>query len=172
MNVRPIVGRARSLVALPAGAILLSLLVGAAVMLVSSPLVTGQFDPSLPFRTYAAIIEGSLLSVNALIDTVVAATPLIIVYRVSLFNYLIARRLVKIDKIGLVNILLGEETCPEFVQVNAKSKSIAKTAIGLLEDEQERDSMVSKFSSLREMLAGPGGCRRVAEISEQLINSS
>ena len=100
------------------------------------------------------------------------ATPLIIVYRVSLFNYLIARRLIKIDNIGLVNIILGEDVCPEFVQVQAKSKSIAETAIGLLEDPRERDSMVSKFGSLREMLAGPGGCRRVAEISEQLINSS
>jgi simple sugar transport system permease protein len=79
--------------ALPAGATLLALIVGAVVMLASSPLVTGAFDPSLPIRTYAAIIEGSLLSVNALIDTVVFATPLILVglavglgFKAGLFN--------------------------------------------------------------------------------------
>jgi lipid-A-disaccharide synthase len=108
---------------------------------------------------------------SATLQGALFATPLIIVYRVSLLNYLVARRLMKIDNIGLVNIILGEEICPEFVQVEAKSKSIAKTAIGLLENPQERDSMVARFGSLREMLAGPGGCRRVAEISEQLINS-
>jgi lipid-A-disaccharide synthase len=100
------------------------------------------------------------------------ATPLIIVYRVNLFNYLIARRLVKIDHIGLVNIILGEEICPEFVQVEAKPQSIAEEAISLLKDTKARDSMVSKFGSLRRMLAGPGGTRRVAEISEQLLNAS
>ncbi len=93
VDLRTPLARARSLIALPAGAILLAFIVGAVVMLVSSPLVTGHFDPSLPLRTYAAIVEGSLLSVNALVDTVVAATPLILVglavglgFKAGLFN--------------------------------------------------------------------------------------
>jgi len=75
------VTRARviSALALPAGAILLALLTGAIVMIASSPIVVGQVDVLLPLRTYSAIIEGSLLSGNALVDTVVAAAPLILV---------------------------------------------------------------------------------------------
>ena len=99
-------------------------------------------------------------------------TPQIIVYRMSVLNYLIAKTLIKIDHIGLVNIILGEEVCPEFVQINAKPKLIADRAVALLENQGVRDSMVSRFGSLRGMLSGPGGCRRVAEISEQLLNSS
>jgi simple sugar transport system permease protein len=93
VSTNKVVERLRAVMALPAGAILLALVVGAVVMLVSSPLVTGGFDPSLPLRTYAAIIEGSVLSVNALIDTVVNATPLILVglavglgFKAGLFN--------------------------------------------------------------------------------------
>jgi simple sugar transport system permease protein len=93
MRIADSVRRVQAVLALPAGAIVLSLAVGAVVMLVSSPLVVGNFDPSLPFRTYAAIIEGSLLSVNALVDTLVAATPLILVglavglgFKAGLFN--------------------------------------------------------------------------------------
>jgi simple sugar transport system permease protein len=68
----------------PAGAVALSLVVGAIVIWLTSPLVTrGSFDLMLPFTTYWALIRGSLLSVNALVDTAVQAAPLILVGAVS-----------------------------------------------------------------------------------------
>ena len=85
--------RIRAALTVPLAAILLALVAGALVMIVSSPIVSGHFDPLLPLATYAAIVEGSLLSVNGLIDTVVAATPLILVglsvtlcFKAGLFN--------------------------------------------------------------------------------------
>lgn len=99
-------------------------------------------------------------------------TPLIISYRLSAFNYLIARRLVKVSNIGLVNIILGEEVCPEFVQAEARPELIADEAIRLLGSAEARGVMVEKFRGLREMLSGNGGCRRVAEISAQLLDHS
>ena len=79
--------------AMPAAAILLALIAGAVVIILSSPIVTGHFDPLLPLATYSAIIQGSLGSVNGLVDTVVAATPLILVglsvalcFKAGLFN--------------------------------------------------------------------------------------
>jgi lipid-A-disaccharide synthase len=99
-------------------------------------------------------------------------TPLIIVYRLSLLNYLIARMLVKISHIGLVNIILGEEICPEFVQVEARPQAIADKALSLLDNRAQCEHMISRFDALRSVLSGGGGCRRVAEISERLIESS
>ena len=85
--------RVLRLVAVPAGAIVLALLVGALVLLVSSPLVTGRLDVTLPLRTYWALVQGSLLSVNAIVDTIVNATPLLLVglavglgFKAGLFN--------------------------------------------------------------------------------------
>ena len=79
--------------ALPVGAIVLALLVGAVVMIASSPIVTGRFDPLLPVTTYSAMVEGSLLSLNGILDTIVAGTPLILVglsvglcFKAGLFN--------------------------------------------------------------------------------------
>ncbi len=99
-------------------------------------------------------------------------TPLIIVYRMSLFNYLFARTVIKIDHIGLVNIILGEEICPEFIQIEARPKTIADKALALLEDPVQRNAMLARFGDLRAKLAGGGGCRRVAEISERLLESA
>jgi len=87
------VARLRGQLAVPAGAIVLALLVGAVIIIATSPLATGRFDPTLPLVTYWAIIQGSLLSVNGLIDTVRSAAPLILVglsvgfcFKAGLFN--------------------------------------------------------------------------------------
>ena len=87
------VARVRGQLMVPAGAIVLALLVGAVIIILTSPLATGGFDPTLPLVTYWAIIQGSLLSVNGLIDTLVSATPLILVglsvgfcFKAGLFN--------------------------------------------------------------------------------------
>jgi lipid-A-disaccharide synthase len=150
-------------------------------------------SPSVPLSLYQKIVSRRSLDVElspdaldvmgssrlvlvasgtATLQAALLRTPLIIVYRASLLNYLIARRLVKIDNIGLVNIILGTEICPEFVQDEARPTSIAEKALNLLENRAQRETMVSNFDRLRSMLSGAGGCRRVAEISQQLIESS
>jgi len=73
------VRRIGQLVAVPLAAIVSAFVVGALVLIVSSPLVTGGFDLTLPLRTYYALLSGSLLSFNGIIDTIVYATPLILV---------------------------------------------------------------------------------------------
>jgi simple sugar transport system permease protein len=87
------VRRFARLAAVPTGAIVLAFLVGAVVLIVSSPLVTGGLDFLLPIRTYGALLQGSLLSFNAIVDTVVNAAPLILVglgvglgFKAGLFN--------------------------------------------------------------------------------------
>ncbi len=85
--------RLRAQLMVPAGAIVLALLVGAVVIIATSPLATGRFDPTLPLVTYWALVQGSLLSVSGLIDTVRSAAPLILVglsvgfcFKAGLFN--------------------------------------------------------------------------------------
>jgi ABC-type uncharacterized transport system permease subunit len=78
---------------LPAGAVVLALLVGAVALVASSPLVKGYVDLGLPLATYVALVQGSILSINGLVDTIVNATPLILVglavglgFKAGLFN--------------------------------------------------------------------------------------
>ncbi|MCA1570159.1 MAG: hypothetical protein LC798_07525, partial [Chloroflexi bacterium] len=78
---------------LPGTAIVLALLVGAVIMIASSPLVGGAIDPALPLTAYGALVAGSLGSLNAIINTLVQATPLILAglavgvgFKAGLFN--------------------------------------------------------------------------------------
>jgi len=90
---RPLGSRILGVALLPAIAILLALLVGAVIMIASSPLVRGGFNPLLPLTAYGALVAGSVGSWNAIINTLVQATPLILAglavgvgFKAGLFN--------------------------------------------------------------------------------------
>jgi len=82
-----------SLAMLPAAAIFLALIVGAVIMILSSPLVRGGFNLTLPLTAYGALVAGSFGSFNAIISTLASATPLILAglavgigFKAGLFN--------------------------------------------------------------------------------------
>ena len=132
-------------------------------------------DVEISERTRDIMAGSKLLLVasgTATLEGALFETPLVIVYRMSRLNYFIAHRLIKIENIGLVNIILDEKVSPEFVQSEADPKAIAAAAGNLLSDEGLRAEMVRRFQGLRAMLTGKGGCRRVAEISEHLLDHS
>ena len=107
---------------------------------------------------------------TATLQTALMGTPLVVVYRVDALNYILARRLIKIDSIGLVNVALGERVAPELIQGAATPKRIAAEAGRLLEDESLRQDMRDRFTVLRERLGGGDGCRRVAEMAAELLS--
>lgn len=106
---------------------------------------------------------------TATLQSALLQTPLVIVYRTSPLNYLLARRLVTIPNVGLVNVLLGEQVAPELVQARATPASIAGAAVALLHDEARRESMLSRFAALRVDLGGGRGAWRVAELAHALM---
>jgi len=89
----PPLRRALRILLLPASAIFLALLVGAAIMIASSPLVRGSVNPMLPLTAYGALVAGSAGSFNAIVNTLVQATPLVLAglavgigFKAGLFN--------------------------------------------------------------------------------------
>lgn len=107
---------------------------------------------------------------TATLQAALLETPLVVVYRVSALNYALARRLVKIPTIGLVNVVLGEPVAPELIQGDASPAAIARAGRTLLEDTGARERMLSRFRTLRDLLSGGRGCERVAEIADELIH--
>jgi len=96
-------------------------------------------------------------------------TPLVIAYRVHPLSYLLARRLVRVDSIGMVNLLAGKRFAPEFVQ-RLSSQEIARALLPLLDcDSEERKAMLESLDSVRTMLGKPGAPARVAQLAAGLL---
>jgi general nucleoside transport system permease protein len=88
MNLR----RMRDTALIPLLAIVLALVLGAVIVILSSPLIFG-LDLTLPLVAYKALVEGSFGSLNAVVDTIVNAAPLILAglavgigFKAGLFN--------------------------------------------------------------------------------------
>lgn len=71
-------GRAVASVVTPVAAVVLAVVVGSVVIIVSKMIASGTVDLLLPLRAYSSLLVGSLGSVNAVVNTIVAATPLIL----------------------------------------------------------------------------------------------
>jgi lipid-A-disaccharide synthase len=100
---------------------------------------------------------------TATVQTALHNTPMVIVYRMSALSYSLVRRMVTVDKIGMVNLIAGEKIVPELIQDEATPARIAGEAIAILTDEKRVLGIRAGLARVREKLGGPGASRRAAE---------
>ncbi len=115
----------------------------------------------------AVIAASDLLltaSGTATLQAALIGRPMIIVYRTSPLTYQLAKRLVTIPYIGLVNILAGQVVVPEFLQDRMTSDNIADEALKILGDPEQQRVMQKAFQDIRISLGGAGASMRAAEL--------
>ncbi len=119
--------------------------------------VRGRTHAVQAFATACVVASGT-----ATLETALFGTPLAIVYRVGMLNYLIARRLIRIARIGLPNIVCGEEVAPEFVQSDFRPGAVAQAVLPWLTDPVARAAQSARLARVREALGGEGASLRAA----------
>jgi len=100
---------------------------------------------------------------TATLETLMFGVPMLIMYKVTTISYWLARALVDIKYIGIVNILAGKEIVPEFIQSRASTEHILPTALKLLQETPERKQMLLDLESVRMALGDGGASGRAAE---------
>ena len=121
---------------------------------------------------YSAISAADLVwaaSGTVTLETALLGRPMIVVYRLSWLTYLIARLLVRVDHIGMANLIAGERVVPELIQNEVNPARMAAESRVLLDDPEVRSRTLAKLARLRERLGGPGAPGRVAELALQMI---
>jgi len=100
------------------------------------------------------------------------ALPMIVVYKTNQLTYMIGKQLVKLDRIGMVNILLDEMIVPELIQSDANSKNIFNTASKILSDTPVYENVKLKLGKVKEKLGGDGASKRAARSILERLNES
>ncbi|MEX2610581.1 MAG: lipid-A-disaccharide synthase [Gemmatimonadota bacterium] len=91
------------------------------------------------------------------LQAALAGTPLVVAYRTSPLTFALARRLVRVPHVGLVNLVAGERAAPEFLQDRATPAALAAALLPLLDRHApERDRAVAALARVRAAL-DPGG---------------
>ncbi len=113
-------------------------------------------------RSRAAVVASG----TATVEAAIAGTPFVMVYRVSPLTWLLGRRLVKVPRFAMVNLIAGREVVPELVQRDFTAENVAAKLREIIPDRPARDRMLAGLSEVREKLkAGSDrpGAERAAE---------
>lgn len=125
--------------------------------------------PSASFTVLRAADAALCKSGTTTLEAAVAGCPLAVAYKTSSWTYAIARRVVKIPHIGLVNVVAGRELAREFVQNAVVPARIAETLTPLLSPgDPVRTTMLEGLAEVRSRLGTPGAAERVAAIASEL----
>ncbi len=96
--------------------------------------------------------------------------PMVIVYKTSWMTYTIGKFLVKINNIGMANIVLGEQVVPELIQNEASAENIYDRAKLILSDDEILDQMKIKLSGIKKILGNKNAPENAAKIIFSLLN--
>lgn len=129
--------------------------------------------PVIDQARYDAVNASDLVwtaSGTATLETALLRKPMIIVYRLSWLTYCLARLLVRVDHIGMVNLIAGERLAPELVQADLTAQRLIEESRTLLDNQPARSQIIEKLSELREKLGPSGAADRVADLALAMVS--
>ncbi len=115
--------------------------------------------PQLLPRLHLAFV----CSGTASLEAALAGVPHDLVYRVSPLSYHIARRLIRVRRVGLANLILGRDLVREHLQSDASPVPLARALLQWVAVAQSRQAFYNETRRLRSLCGEPGVWRRASE---------
>jgi lipid-A-disaccharide synthase len=110
-------------------------------------------------KTYELLVRSKaalVTSGTATLETALFAVPEVICYKGSSFSYQIAKRLIKIKFIGLVNLIMDKEVVKELIQDKLTVQNLKHELNLLLTDEAKQLQLQKDYASLKTLLSQGG----------------
>jgi len=121
---------------------------------------------SLLRNSYAALVTSG----TATLETALFKVPEVVCYKGGSISYMIARQLVNVKYISLVNLIMDKEVVKELIQSGLTTESLSAELEKILREEKRKEIM-SSYEELRTKLGGSGASARAAELIWQTISS-
>jgi lipid-A-disaccharide synthase len=115
--------------------------------------VEGEDDK---FAAFDAADAALAVSGTVTVELALSRTPMVVAYRMGALTYQIAKRFVEVPYIVLVNLILGREAVPEFIQERATPQALATEVKRLLTDARARAQQIRDLDAALKAL-GEGG---------------
>lgn len=108
------------------------------------------------FDAYAASWLAIAASGTVTLELALANLPHITIYRTSAITAWLARRMIDVAHVNLVNLILNRPVVPEWLQEDCNPDRIATSAVHLIEDADHREAQKVSLGEVRAMLRGGG----------------
>jgi lipid-A-disaccharide synthase len=125
------------------------------------------------FHARASIVASG----TATVEAALMGNPFVVVYRVSPLTYSIAKRVVKVPHVAMVNLIAEKRLVPELIQHDFQATTVVQSLAPLIEEGHQRAQMLAALREFRQRLtpaAGTGisAINRVAGITLDVVQSS
>jgi lipid-A-disaccharide synthase len=127
-------------------------------------LVEGDTPGVMRVSDAAAVCSGT-----ATLQTALQGTPMVIIYRLAWPSYLVGRLLIRMEAIGLANIVAGRRVAPELIQGEATPARLAAELAPYLEDPVKAAVTRDMLADLRARMGDPGASDRAAASILELL---
>ncbi len=110
-------------------------------------------------QTYELLMNAKaavVTSGTATLETALFAVPEVVCYKGSNISYQIAKRLIKIKYISLVNLIMDKEIVKELIQEELTTKNLVKELNLLLNDTDRKETLQKEYAALKTLLAAGG----------------
>lgn len=124
-------------------------------------------------QTYALLASahaGLVTSGTATLEAALFNVPQVVLYRTSAFAYNVAKRMVKIKFISLVNLILNRGLVLEVIQKDLFGQTEPELS-RILNDSQHRDKIMTGYEELGSLIGEEGVSKRIAERMLELLKA-
>ncbi len=112
-----------------------------------------------------------ITSGSATLECAILGTPFLVLYKTSLWTYLLAKSLISIPNIALANVVAGKRIVPEFIQNRAVPNQISEEMYGILTDRERYKAIQNELKKVKQKLGEEGASKKAAEIVMQMLTS-
>jgi lipid-A-disaccharide synthase len=123
---------------------------------------------NLTYELLSQATAAMVTSGTATLETALFGVPEVVCYKGNPISYQIARRLVKVKYISLVNLIMDKPVLKELIQDEMNEKNIAVELDKLLNNIAYRTEMMANYASLKQMLTSKGSAS--AEAARQVLS--
>ncbi|MBL6447880.1 lipid-A-disaccharide synthase [Fulvivirga sp. 29W222] len=89
---------------------------------------------------------------TATLETAMWEVPQIVIYKTSSISYKIAKLLIRVPFISLVNLIAGKEVVKELIQDELNLKNLSSELSRILEDQGYRNNMLNEYRTIKQRL--------------------
>lgn len=114
-------------------------------------------DVAEKYDAFAAAEAGLIKSGTSSLEVALAGVPMVVGYKLNPLTAVIARRLVKVPHISIVNLLAERRIIPELVQEDCTPEKLAAELVRLLTEPAAAQAQRDGFATVFDLLRPPGG---------------
>lgn len=127
-------------------------------------LVFGQTHELLRSSAAALVTSGTATLETALLDV-----PEVVCYQGGALSYLIARQLIKVKYISLVNLIMDRVVVKELIQNKLNTTTLKHELSIILNNEDERQRIFTDYAELRHLLGDKGASKKTAQLMYEYL---